>query len=99
MGDGLTITKLEKNLIGASYEEYFDRNTGERDCISGKFDKKEYFEGIKKFNNAGKCEIEGINGTKMIICRLPGKDLISITLSSGNISVNQTVSSKELSLE
>jgi hypothetical protein len=101
MGDGITLNKIrenEKELVYASYDEYFDRDTGERTCICGTFEMNKYLDGIKELDEKGTCKIDGIGGIEISISKVPEKNLVSVCLSSGNCGIHQTMNLEELHL-
>jgi hypothetical protein len=101
MGDGITLRKIEENeeeLVYASYDEYFDRDTGERTCISGTFSLDKYRDGIKELEKKGECIIKGYGGIELCISKISEENQILVLLQSGWEGVQQNMHFKKLDL-
>jgi hypothetical protein len=99
MTNGLTIKKTESEnripIVSIDYDEYFDRNTGERDSFSAEFKLAEYEKGLKELARKGSCSINGQYGSISVT----GKGLLQMTMISGRESISIPVSLEELSLQ
>ena len=102
MGNGLKIemTKRDEDeFVIVNYDEEFDYDNNERTCISGRFEKKKYFEGLKKLINEGKCEIRGVNYESLSFEKDKNyKDNICVGFSNGGSTLSISVNLENLLL-
>jgi hypothetical protein len=99
MTNGLTIKKTESEnripIVCVGYHACFDWRTGEYDSFTAEFALDKYKKGMKELARKGSCSISGQYGSVSI----RGKDLLHMTMQSGNESISIPVSLEELSLQ
>ena len=98
MTNGLTIEKIKnsdrKERVRVSYDDYFDRNTCERDSFSAEFELEVYLKGMYELKQKGSCSIKG----QYESISVEGRNLLNLTMDSSNNSISIPVSMKDLSL-